>query len=217
MTFISKIPIKLFKACQILLDFIFPPNEMELKIRNISIADFYKETKPANTPPFDFIHSLYSYKHPIITELVWQIKYKKNKKAVEIASYYLYEYLLKTYKSGAILIPIPISKKRRKERGYNQCEILIDQIIKIDKEKIFNKNYNILKRLIHKDRQTLKKRNERIQESKGIFSIEIDNEIKDKIIVIIDDVVTTGSTAKQAYDLFIESGYKNVNVLSLTR
>jgi predicted amidophosphoribosyltransferase len=94
---------------------------------------------------------------------------------------------------------------------------LIDQIIKIDKEKIFSKNYDILKRLIHKDRQTLKKRNERIQESKGIFSIEIDNEIKDKIIVIIDDVVTTGSTAKQAYDLFIESGYKNVNVLSLTR
>lgn len=129
----------------------------------------------------------------------------------------LYDFLLNYNYKKIILIPIPISNKRFRERGYNQCEILIDEIIKNDKDSIFIKNTSLLKRSIHRKRQTLKNRKQRIIESQNIFSITPNKDLLNEKIIIIDDVVTTGSTTKQAYDLFINKGYKDVEVLSLAR
>lgn len=200
-----------------IIDFIFPPNEYEIVIRDISYTSLINATKPAPTPPYDFIKSILAYKDPLVRELVWQIKYKKNKKAFHLAGQAIYDFLSKYKENKIILVPIPISNKRLKERGYNQCELLINEIIKIDKNNIFIKNTDILKRHIHKDKQTFKNRKQRIIESENIFLLIPNMNLLNEKIIIIDDVVTTGSTAKQAYDLFIKNGYKNVEVLSLAR
>lgn len=200
-----------------IIDFIFPPNEYEIAIRNVSYLDFINKVKPAPLPPYTFIKSILAYKDPLNRELVWQIKYKNNKKAIKIAGQALYDYLLKYKENKIVLIPIPISNKRLRERGYNQCELLIDEIIKFDKENKFIKNTSILKRSVHREKQTFKNRKQRIIESENIFSLVPSTNLLNEKIIIIDDVVTTGSTAKQGYDLFIKHGYKNVEVLSLAR
>ncbi|MEK7213765.1 MAG: hypothetical protein AAB637_01455 [Patescibacteria group bacterium] len=197
---------------QLLIDFLFPPSPEELKIRSLSTESLIKEFITAEKTEFPFINSIYSYKDPLVKELIRQIKYKKNKYAIKCASFALYHWLYKQNKKDCILIPIPNSKKRRKERGYNQCELLIDEIIKLDLEKRFKKNYDLLIRPRDIETQTLKNRNERIENTKNIF--EVSPIQVNKKIIIIDDVTTTGSTLKEAYDKLLSAGYSDIEALT---
>ena len=200
----------MYKLLNYILDFIFPPKPEEIRIRNLPI-DWLSENSPkSETTEFPFIESLFSYKDSLIRELIWQIKYKKNKHAVECASYSL----LQKLDTPAILIPIPISKKRRKERGYNQCELLVDAIIRQDIRNILTKNFSFLIRIKDIEKQTFKNRNERLENTRGIFEIvgEIDT---NKNIVIVDDVSTTGSTLLEAREILLKAGYTHVRCLTI--
>ncbi len=197
-----------------IVDFVFPPNKEELKIREISKEYFLDIVKSAQKSEFPFIYPLFAYRDPLVRELIWQIKYKKNKKAIAIAGFALYSYLYKHNYKDCILIPIPISKERRKERGYNQTELIIDEIIKLDIENRFIKNYEILIREKNLDRQTLKNRKERL-EAQGIFRANKVEDLLNKKMIIIDDVTTTGNTAKEAREAMLKVGFMDVQVVTL--
>lgn len=162
---------------------------------------------------FPFIESIFSYKNPLVKELIWQVKYKKNKHAVHLAAYALLQRLSKLSQSS-LLVPIPISKKRRKERGYNQCELLIDEILKLDTENKFQKDFELLIRSKHIEKQTHKDRSERLENTKGIFEATRKENLQRKII-IIDDVSTTGSTLKEACEELLSAGYSDVTALTV--
>jgi competence protein ComFC len=205
------------KIIEILLDYVFPPKEIEIKLRNISKEDLYLKHRTEIITEFPFIKSIFSYKDELIKELIWQIKYKKNKHAIQCAGYALFkeisEYLNKNNIESAILLPIPISKSRRNERGFNQSEIIIDEIIKNDTNGIFKKDFFNLIRIKDIDKQTHKNRNDRLENSKNIFQYKNDTPSNSQII-IIDDVTTTGSTlinAKNAID-----SLNQLNVLAFT-
>jgi len=199
-------------------DFIFPPKKEEIIIRNISPEDFYNSVKKSGIPEFNFIYSIFAYKDPLVRELIWQIKYRKNKHAIDIAGHVLYDYLYRNNFINCILIPIPISRKRRKERGYNQTELIVDEIMKLDMENRFIKNYKILSREKDLSRQTLKNRKERL-EAKDIFKAKdnnfLENNLQNKKIIIIDDVTTTGNTAREARDTMLKVGFIDVLVVTL--
>ena len=201
------------KLFEYLIDFIFPPSVEELQIRSYSVDWLYENGQKAGKTEFTFIKALFPYKNPIIKELIWQIKYKKNQHAIKCASYALYKNIYST-KSNITLIPLPISPKRRRERGYNQTELIIDQIIKFDKEKVLKKNYDLLIREKDIEKQTHKNRNERISNTKHIFKVNFKENLNDKI-VIIDDVTTTGSTLKEARDELLKAGYTNIDALTI--
>lgn len=193
-----------------IIDLIFPPRETALELRALSPAILFQKLPRASTPPHPFITSIFAYKNPLVKELIWSMKYKKDKHAIRLGGYALYERLKG---SDASLIPIPISNKRRKERGYNQCELLIDEIIELDKEKKFEKRFDILKRNKHTDRQTLKNREERLGSAENIFdaiAIHLENPI-----VIIDDVATTGSTLLHAREALLRAGHTDVRAMTL--
>ena len=131
-----------------------------------------------------------------------------------------------------VLIPMPITPQRRKERGFNQCELLTDEIKRLDKENRIVIINNLLLRIHNIAHQTLKDRAARLESTKGIFSInkeimklnnvnikEYNNmtieQLKKTQIVIIDDVITTGSTMREAMDTLKSAGFENVIGISL--
>jgi competence protein ComFC len=126
-------------------------------------------------------------------------------------------------KESVLIVPIPISQKRRNERGFNQCELILDEIIKLDIKNQILFSKQLLKRKVHKDRQTLKNRAERLADAKQIF--ELDQIELEKInkasgstkvrVLVIDDVVTTGSTIKEAVDLLRSAGFGDTTGISL--
>lgn len=200
-----------------ILDFIFPPKAEEIELRDISPEKLMEISPKSLKNEFPYIHSLFSYKYHLIRELIWQIKYKKNRQALKCAGYALYNELISMYDNNynaIVLIPIPISKQRRKERGYNQTELIINEIIKLDINKKFNKDFELLIRVKNIDKQTFKNRNERLTNTEHIFKV-IKQVQKNQRVVIIDDVSTTGSTLKEARNEILSNGYSDVKCLTI--
>jgi len=218
----------IIKIIDFFFDSLFPINHADRLLLSMSEEKAYLDLPKAPETPYHLIKSIFAYKNSLVTSLIWNIKYKKSTKALEIGGYALYRYICKNWYLHLykiVLLPIPISHRRRNERGYNQCELLLDQVKKLDATQNLTFSYNLIKRKIHKDRQTLKNRSKRLSDAKNIFEIdfaeleklqdstkEVDQQVK---IIIVDDVVTTGSTMREAVELIRSVGFKDVSGVSL--
>lgn len=90
-----------------------------------------------------------------------------------------------------IIVPVPLHPKKLKQRGYNQSEWIAKGISASMKK---NFSVNNLIRNLHTSTQTRKNRYERWENVDNIFKVVQPDEFVGKHILIIDDVVTTGST-----------------------
>jgi competence protein ComFC len=220
----------------VIVEAIFPlsSEEKELFAMNEETAS---NVLPKSPPVPIHAYAVFAYKNDLVSKLIWNIKYKKSKQAVKIASYALFmkihEILNKKIigdNQKIILLPIPISKRRRRERGFNQCELLIEEIKNLqnntkNKQNNFKLEFNssLLVRDKHVSRQTLKHRRERLKDAKDIFGINIaeleiikkQNQLENIIFFIIDDVITTGSTILDAEKVLRNSGAQNIILLSV--
>lgn len=117
---------------------------------------------------------------------------------------------------GWVFIPIPLSDAKLKKRGYNQAEILAKELAKK-----FNIPFqNILKRVRDTKTQVGLSNIDRKLNIKNAFGIKIKNQksnLKNKNIFLVDDVVTTGSTLKEAAKILKKAGAKRVIGLTLAR
>jgi len=113
-----------------------------------------------------------------------------------------------------ILIPIPLSKTKRLLRGYNQmeefCKVLLPKL-----PDIFELNTTVLKRHHRPAQSSIKKRKERLQNLKNTFWVKGEEKMKGRTVILLDDVVTTGATMKEAADALKASGVRCVHTLAL--
>jgi competence protein ComFC len=120
---------------------------------------------------------------------------------------------LRTFSEGAgiILVPVPITNKRLRERGYNQAELIAKGLMQNDKEKIFKLGKNIIVKTKDTLPQALiKNRNKRLKNVVGCFELKNNLLIKNKTIIVIDDVTTTGGTINEVIKLLKKAGAKKV-------
>lgn len=107
-----------------------------------------------------------------------------------------------------VFIPIPISSTRLRERGFNQS-ILIARAM--SHYFLFPVITNVLIKRIHTKKQgTSRSRSERSKNILGSFSVRHAHLIQGKNIILIDDIVTTGSTLVEARYTLIHAGARRV-------
>jgi ComF family protein len=196
--------LKIKNVCKFFINFILPEDEK------------FFATSFAKSQSNEFAATCISYKDPKARDLIHSFKYNKNNMALNICSKLISAEILKFSKiqniKGAIMIPIPRTKVRKQKFGFNQCELLCEQVLK---------NPNIIKLnliyepkiLVHNknfETQTKLSRQTRIQNSKESFSIKNPEKIYGSNILLIDDVWTTGATLTDAERALKESGAKNV-------
>jgi len=139
----------------------------------------------------------------IVKDLIWAMKYdNKRSYAKELASYLSFE-------EGLVCF-VPSDGKTRRRRGYDQAELLARHYSKIH-------NLKFSKVLIRKKHisQVGKSRKERMQNTLGNFVVA--KNVLGVKIILIDDVLTTGSTAKECAKVLKEAGAKSVNVVALAK
>ena len=95
------------------------------------------------------------------------------------------------FNSVDFVVPVPLHPKKQKIRGYNQSEWIAKGISESMKKPVSVDN---LKRNLHTSTQTRKNRYERWENVENIFKVNRPEEFAGKHILLIDDVVTTGST-----------------------
>lgn len=136
------------------------------------------------------------------------------------AAEYLYDHIaeqqLLSYFNEPLIIPIPISKKRLRERGFNQNHLWGRFFAKQIPNSSYRPSY-LLKTKSTKKQALIKKRQERILNVKDVFSVPLRkrNHIQNGDIILIDDLTTTGATLEEAARTLKKAGARNIIMLSL--
>lgn len=209
---------RLSSLARIFWDILFPPNANLRSLYTLcEKGRLSKLPKSHSVENLKWVTSLWNYKDGQARELIWQIKYRSDTYLAEKVAEVLYEKIIDEisedieYSEGNIfvLIPTPISKKRRRERGFNQTELICKYIEKIDRSKFFTYEPNVLAR-IDAPKQTDLKKTERLTSIKNQFSLIDEKKVSGKNFIIVDDVLTTGATLKEIRRLLMSHGAKSV-------
>ena len=109
--------------------------------------------------------------------------------------------------SEILLIPVPLTESRKKERGYNQAERLAEAVesrlqaagvaVRLDAE--------LLEKRRETELQKQKTRRERAENVRGAYHVKKRKECKDKTIVLVDDILTTGATGSECARLLLSA------------
>lgn len=115
------------------------------------------------------------------------------------------------YKGIDLLIPVPLSKRRLAERGFNQSFLLAKAIGKyLD----LPHSKDVLFKIQETQDQIGLKRVERLLNLKGVFAVKESTAIKGKSILLVDDILTTGSTAHHGSQVLLDEGAAEVRVIT---
>jgi competence protein ComFC len=154
----------------------------------------------------------YGYYGGVLKELILKFKYKDNFTAGDILAEILEEYIIKNFNYKEYIITyIPLSKKAKKVRGFNQCEYIAK---KISRDLSIQIVEVLIKTKETKEQKKLKK-DERFENIKDAFQIK--KIIKNQKIILIDDVTTTGATLKEAHKLLKKFNLKDIKLLTLAK
>lgn len=128
-----------------------------------------------------------------VQQLMHQLKYRDQQVIGVFLGDWLGEELSKNegYKNIDLVIPVPLHKKKLRTRGYNQVTKFGQQIAKAMQIQYVD---NVLVKTTNTTSQVTKKRFARWNNGEQIFSIKNKEKIKDKHILIVDDIITTGAT-----------------------
>lgn len=127
----------------------------------------------------------------IIRSAVHQFKYRDVRALAKPLADFLFNYIKENGIRTDVLVPVPLHKNRLKERGYNQAELLAQQLGKLTRWPV---EKGALVRLRDAPPQastaTAKERRRNVE---GAFSCQ-NSLLKGKAVLLIDDVCTTGAT-----------------------
>lgn len=117
------------------------------------------------------------------------------------------------YSENSILIPIPLNRVKKIERGFNQTELICKEINKLTGIEV---NSSILLRKKFTETQTKKTKDARILNLANAFTISAKkvNVIKNREVIIFDDVITTGATINAAATVLCKYSNEPVKALS---
>ncbi len=160
----------------------------------------------------DYVTALYSYKDARIKKLIWHMKFKECRWVADKFGFMLARGISVDNKNKkTLLIPVPIHKKRRRERGYNQCEWLCEAIIKNihqppDSPAQIAYHSDVVRRDIYTVKQSWSNRANRRAHIRDVFRVDDISAINGASIIIIDDVCTTGATLDEMRRTLLASG-----------
>lgn len=158
---------------------------------------------------------LFSYEEPIREKI---LQYKFNDKAYLANT--IYEFFMnnkKLYgflKKYDIIIPIPISSSRKRERGYNQSELLARKVGKMASIPI---EIKVLKKEKNNQPQSSLNKRQRRENVKNVYKVQNKLKIQNKKILLFDDIYTTGSTANECARVLKKSDGLTVGILTIAK
>lgn len=164
------------------------------------------------------IHAMYFFEpEEPIQNIIYLFKYNHYKRIGTAFGILLGEYLLSQYKRfPEVIIPIPLHPVRQRERGFNQSEIIATEVGRILKRPVLK---TTVERKIYRDQQVHQKFSDRINYDEKMFFVRKKENIFGKHVLLIDDVLTTGSTVNAVAKSLRTAGARRVDtaVICLTK
>ncbi len=168
-------------------------NDLPVILYNDTTKKMLQNIFYGKVPIEDVYSFLYFTKFGITQKLIHQLKYKKEQNiGVFLGRRMCYDIeRLKLFEDVNLVLPVPLHKKKLKERGYNQVDKfgeLLSAYLQVPYET------DVLQRVSINETQTLKQRFERFSNTDSKFLISDFECFENKHVLLIDDVITTGAT-----------------------
>lgn len=113
-----------------------------------------------------------------------------------------------------LIIPVPLHKSKYRKRGYNQSHHIALGLASAFPESEIRSD--IILRKKRTTTQTSKGKLERWQNMDNVYS-DVREDITDKTILVVDDVITTGATVGMFCDKLIEAGARSIHIACMAR
>ena len=153
----------------------------------------------------DGLTTLFSYAEPAVRELIHQFKYSGHTDAINFLSlHYRKKVLARLPRDEWIATAVPLAKERFRQRGFNQSELIA--------KKLTSPLYDYAELIIKKretDPQVKLNRTQRQKNLARAFAVRAGAKIPEQVI-LVDDVITTGSTLKAVTKTLRRAGVKKI-------
>lgn len=191
-------------------------DEILNSLQKLELKDESLLKKKINHP---FAFSLYIFHlDSDVQKFVHSIKYEGFKNLGIFAGEILgKELLLKNFnslKEYDFILPVPLHPSKLRERGYNQSDLISEGLSRVIGIPLKN---DIIKRIKNTKSQTRLDINQRKKNVENAFRIskKYYGFLKNQNVILLDDVITTGSTIKEILNVILRANAKNVFVVSL--
>jgi len=207
---------KIFKN---ILAVLFPQKCLGCKKENeILCSDCLLKINRPDTPHLNGIHIAANYQDLVLKKALWMLKYQGVKQLAKPLAELIKERIWKKLETAApdialrsqggrenwLVVPIPLSKKKLRHRGYNQAELIAGELSGDVRADIMFKKFHTKSQVEVKDKK------ERLANIVGSFEVRNHETIRGKKIILIDDVLTTGATMREAKKVLKSAGAKKV-------
>jgi len=212
------------RAIEFIVDTIAPPSPDVRRIERMTVEEFISKALQTDVREhIEDIQAFLPYRADVVRCAIVEIKDRPNKKIARLLGKVLYEFLrgeledLRAFENFTrpVIIPVPITKKKKRKRGWNQCELILDGLAKVDRGHIFEIRNDVLEKIKETDDQVGKTKEERHLNVKGSFAPRDRRVARGRNIIIFDDIVTTGATLREAKKALIDAGARRVICVAL--
>lgn len=202
-----------------LLDVIFPIHCFGCGTNGTYMCRTCRHALPhATKTPDKNIFAVLQYRDPLVRTLIWHLKYRGKHPIAEPLAHAvndtlleeLGEHILFDGNGMLLLVPIPLSKKRERERGYNQSTHIARELASMNSS-FLSLDTKTLARTHNTQSQTdIKDKKKRKQNVRDCFTVTAPDRVQNVDIVLIDDVTTTGATLLEARKALLKTGARSV-------
>ena len=189
-----------------ILTVLFPQKCLGCKKENeILCPDCLLKINRPDTPFLKGVHIAANYQDMVLKKALWMLKYQGVKQLAKPLAELIRERIWKKLETeNWLVVPVPLSKKKLRRRGYNQAEM-------IARELSYNVRADIMFKKFHtKSQVEVKDKEERLANIVGSFEVRSPRAIRGEKIILIDDVLTTGATMREAKKVLKQAGAKKV-------
>ncbi|MEN8433382.1 ComF family protein [Clostridium septicum] len=155
----------------------------------------------------------FAYYNGAIKKLILELKYKNNFLAAKILGEFISALIKENNIEADVILYVPLSKRSYKKRGYNQSKLIANIVSEKCNIEISN---SLIKVKNTKEQKTLSK-DERMSNLIDAFYIKDYNEVKNKRVILIDDVVTTGATLLECEKILKKFNASTINILTVAK
>ncbi len=153
-----------------------------------------------------------------LRELIHLLKYDQVHPATSVLGRMLALAIAKLELDGpALVVPVPLHGSKRRQRGFNQAESIAQSALKSKHDKRFQLVTDVLQRTRPTVSQIGLTRPQRRENMRGAFKVAYLSRVSGRDILLVDDVMTTGTTVAECARVLRRAGARNVWVATVAR
>ncbi len=169
-----------------------------------------------NRPPFSCHRSCGRYRG-ILKDIILLFKYRRLQLLGKGLAHLIYRSLgeeEKIWWGAEALIPVPLHPRKKRQRGFNQAQVIAGELSKLKGIECVD---DMLIKIKNVPPQTALDMEERKRNIRGAYGVKNSKKIKGKVVILVDDVFTTGSTVRECSSVLKTAGADEVRAITVAQ